>query len=147
MRLALLLGVLSSAVGLGGAPGAGVTLSPQFPLFDAGERVDGLPLTAVLRRTDSAEHVSSVYGDCTPAADVGRYTVADLPAGDYTVSFAKEGFVTQTLHVTLDVGQSVTVNVPFGKSAAAGCGGGFGGSFLAPIAALSFSRWNFSLSK
>lgn len=71
MRLVSLLGVLSSVVGLSGAPGAGVPASTQFPLFDAGERVDGLPLTAVLRRGDSAEHVSFVYGDCIPADDAG----------------------------------------------------------------------------
>jgi hypothetical protein len=70
MRLVLLLGVLGSAVGLGGAPRAGVVPSP-FPLFDAGERVNGLPLTEVLHRSGPAQHVSFVYGDCTPADDGG----------------------------------------------------------------------------
>jgi hypothetical protein len=37
-----------------------------FPLSFAGERVDGLPLVAVLRRADTATYVSFVYGDCTP---------------------------------------------------------------------------------
>ena len=36
----------------------------EFPLYDAGERFDGLPLTAVLRRDDTADFVSFVYGDC-----------------------------------------------------------------------------------
>jgi len=40
-------------------------------LFDAGEQVDGLPLTAVLGRDGSARFVSFVYGDCRPADDVG----------------------------------------------------------------------------
>jgi hypothetical protein len=39
----------------------------DFPLYWAGERVDGLPLVAVLRRADTAKYVSFVYGDCTPA--------------------------------------------------------------------------------
>jgi hypothetical protein len=47
----------------------------------------------------------------SPAAEVGRYTVAELTAGEYTISFAKEGFVSQTLRVTLQVGQPVNVNV------------------------------------
>jgi hypothetical protein len=67
----------------------------------------GVTVTAV-----AGDVKASAITASTPAADVGRYTVADLPTGDYTVSFAKEGFVTQTLHVTLGVGQPVTVNVP-----------------------------------
>lgn len=71
MRLPLLLGVLVSVVGLGGAPGPGLPAPTEFPLYDAGESVDGLPLTAVLRRNGAAQHVSFVYGDCTPADDTG----------------------------------------------------------------------------
>jgi hypothetical protein len=44
---------------------------PEFPLFDAGNRVDGLPLVAALRRDDTAEYVSFVYGDCGAADDQG----------------------------------------------------------------------------
>ena len=40
----------------------------DFPLYYAGERVDDLPLVSVLRRNDTANFVSFVYGDCTPAA-------------------------------------------------------------------------------
>lgn len=40
----------------------------EFPLYYAGERVDDLPLVAILRRNDTANYVSFVYGDCTPAA-------------------------------------------------------------------------------
>jgi hypothetical protein len=39
--------------------------------YFAGGRVEGLPLTAVLRRSDTAEFVSFVYGDCTPDDDLG----------------------------------------------------------------------------
>jgi hypothetical protein len=39
----------------------------RFPLYYAGDRVDGLPLVAVLRRNDTADYVSFVYGDCAPA--------------------------------------------------------------------------------
>jgi hypothetical protein len=46
-----------------------------------------------------------------PATEAGHYTVAGLTAGDYTVTFTKTGFVAQTLRVTLEVGQPVTVNV------------------------------------
>lgn len=43
----------------------------EFPLFNAGDRVDGLPLVAVLRREDTADYVSFVYGDCVAADDAG----------------------------------------------------------------------------
>ena len=75
---------LGSTVGLGGASPLHV-VQPQrdrfdmqdalgfaeFPLFDAGERVDGLPLTAILRRDDSADLVSFVYGDCAAGEEAG----------------------------------------------------------------------------
>jgi hypothetical protein len=41
------------------------------PLLFAGERVEGLPLTAVLRRSEPVEYVSFVYGDCVPDGDAG----------------------------------------------------------------------------
>jgi hypothetical protein len=44
---------------------------PEFPLAYAGERVDGLPLTAIIRRRDSADYVSFVYGDCHPVSSDG----------------------------------------------------------------------------
>lgn len=43
----------------------------DYPLYFAGDRVEGYPLVAVLRRSDTAEFVSFVYGDCTPADGVG----------------------------------------------------------------------------
>jgi hypothetical protein len=43
----------------------------EYPLFFAGDRVDGHALVAVLRRSDSAEFVSFVYGDCTPVDGMG----------------------------------------------------------------------------
>ena len=43
----------------------------EYPLYFAGDRVDGHELVAVLRRSDSAEFVSFVYGDCTPADGMG----------------------------------------------------------------------------
>jgi hypothetical protein len=39
----------------------------DFPLYFAGESVDDLPLVAILRRKDTANYVSFVYGDCQPA--------------------------------------------------------------------------------
>jgi hypothetical protein len=43
----------------------------EFPLVYAGEQVDGLPLVAILRRDDTADYVSFVYGDCRPASPEG----------------------------------------------------------------------------
>jgi hypothetical protein len=43
----------------------------EFPLYDAGDRVDGLALNAVLRRDDTADFVSFVYGDCVARDDQG----------------------------------------------------------------------------
>jgi hypothetical protein len=84
MRLVALALVLGSMLGLGGASDSDRRLGSrpdfgmrdalafaEFPLFDAGDRVDGLPLTAVLRREDTADYVSFVYGDCTPSDDQG----------------------------------------------------------------------------
>jgi hypothetical protein len=43
----------------------------EYPLFFAGDRVDGHPLAAVVRRSDTAEFVSFIYGDCTPVDGMG----------------------------------------------------------------------------
>jgi hypothetical protein len=50
----------------------------EFPLYSAGERVDGLPLTAVLRRDDTADYVSFVYGDCVADDDAGCAPPAEI---------------------------------------------------------------------
>jgi hypothetical protein len=89
MRLAGLVLALASASGLGGAsrldvlPHGGFGLQDalafaEFPLFDAGDRVDGVPLSAVLRRNDSADFVSFVYGECTPDDDAGCAPPAEV---------------------------------------------------------------------
>ncbi len=76
--------VAASAMGLG-AVGQADQASPrstfsverareltEFPVYSAGRSVDGLPLVAVLRRTDSAaDYVSFVYGDCTATPESG----------------------------------------------------------------------------
>ena len=43
----------------------------EFPLVYASERVDGLPLVAIVRRDDTADYVSFVYGDCRPSSPDG----------------------------------------------------------------------------
>ena len=43
----------------------------EYPLYFAGDRVDGHPLVAVVRRSDTAEFVSFIYGDCTPVDGMG----------------------------------------------------------------------------
>jgi hypothetical protein len=50
----------------------------EYPLFDAGSRVEGLPLTAVLRRDDTASYVSFVYGDCVASVDAGCTPPAEI---------------------------------------------------------------------
>ncbi len=76
-RSAVVSTVLLALVGLalaGSLPAAGGQLSaaPQrFPLYSAGERVDGIPLAAVLRREDTADFVSFIYGDCVASDDAG----------------------------------------------------------------------------
>jgi hypothetical protein len=49
-----------------------------FPLYDAGDRVDGLPLVAVPRRQDTAGFVSFVHGDCTARDDAGCAPPAEI---------------------------------------------------------------------
>ncbi len=82
-----LLGVASLAVALsfaaGGSAGGGMTAASErlalatarafddFALYHAGDHAEGFPLVAVLHRSDTAEFVSFVYGDCTPADDTG----------------------------------------------------------------------------
>ncbi len=72
---ALGLGLVAS-VSAGGAqsPAASRTLD----LFNAGDRVDGLALAAVLRREDTAEFVSFVYGDCVAGDDAGCAPPAEI---------------------------------------------------------------------
>ena len=58
--------LLAGGVSAGGAPAHGLGL----PLLFAGESVDELPLTRVLRGGD-AGYVSFVYGDCEATDDAG----------------------------------------------------------------------------
>ena len=60
-----------------GSAGAG-TASETFPLYSAGDRVDDLPLAAVLRRDDTAHYVSFVYGDCVSSSDEGCAPPAEI---------------------------------------------------------------------
>jgi hypothetical protein len=68
-----------AALGLAGAGTAGgravaerSRLGDEIdPLFFAGDRVEGHPLVAVLRRSGDVEFVSFVYGDCAPLDDTG----------------------------------------------------------------------------
>jgi hypothetical protein len=90
MRLVFVL-LLGSLFGLGGSSRLDLAHASRhafgledalaftaFPLFDAGERVDGLSLTAVLRRNDSADFVSFVYGDCQAGDDAGCAPPAEV---------------------------------------------------------------------
>lgn len=49
-----------------------------FPVYYAGDRVEGQPLTAVLRRDDAADYVSFIYGDCVAASDTGCAPPAEV---------------------------------------------------------------------
>lgn len=55
-----------------------VRVFDDFPLVFAGDQVDGLPLAAILRRDDTADYVSFVYGDCVPADDQGCAPPAEV---------------------------------------------------------------------
>ena len=44
---------------------------PDFPVYYAGDAVQGVPLVAVLRREDAANYVSFVYGQCEARDEVG----------------------------------------------------------------------------
>ena len=50
----------------------------ELRLFSAGESVEGEPLTAVLRREDTATYVSFVYGDCEAEDDAGCAPPAEV---------------------------------------------------------------------
>jgi hypothetical protein len=87
MRVLAALALVGSAVVLAagwlGGPRGNFSLEQattfdEFPLYYAGDEVDGLPLTAVLRRDDGADYVSFVYGDCTPSSDGGCAPPAEV---------------------------------------------------------------------
>jgi hypothetical protein len=87
MRVLAVLALVGSAVALAfdwlGGPRGNFSLEQarafdEFPLYFAGDEVDGLPLTAVLRRDDGADYVSFVYGDCTPSSDGGCAPPAEV---------------------------------------------------------------------
>ena len=67
---------LVGSVSAGGARSSAELQS--FPLYSAGERVDGLPLVAVLRREDTVHFVSFVYGDCIAGDDAGCAPPAEI---------------------------------------------------------------------
>jgi hypothetical protein len=67
--------VLALLVAGGSAAG---TSSETFPLYSAGERFEDLPLVALLRRNDTAQYVSFVYGDCTASSDTGCAPPAEI---------------------------------------------------------------------
>jgi hypothetical protein len=72
-------GALALALLIAGSGSAGAgTPSETFPLYWAGERVDDLPLAAVLRRDDTARYVSFVYGDCEARSDAGCAPPAEI---------------------------------------------------------------------
>ncbi len=68
---------LVGSVSAGGGRSAAASRSFD-PLYSAGDRVDGLPLAAVLRRDDAAEFVSFVYGDCVAGDDAGCAPPAEI---------------------------------------------------------------------
>jgi hypothetical protein len=67
----------------------------EFPLYYAGDEIDGLPLVAIVRRSDTADYVSFVYGDCepptadggcTPPAEIQIWPATARDAGSYDAS-------------------------------------------------------------
>lgn len=84
VALALTLsGSLSSGAGVRDIGSAAVGMEQarrfdDFRLYHAGERVEGLPLVAVLRRNDTADYVSFVYGDCVAEDESGCAPPAEI---------------------------------------------------------------------
>lgn len=85
--VAFVLGLaLSGSVSAGGGSGASradfsverARGFDEFPLYSAGDRVEGLPLIAVLRRDDTADYVSFVYGDCVAEDESGCAPPAEI---------------------------------------------------------------------
>jgi hypothetical protein len=80
---ALLLGVAACGSERRAGPSHGLTLADarafdDFPLYYAGDRVDGLPLVAIVRRDDTARYVSFIYGSCVPGSDQGCAPPAEI---------------------------------------------------------------------
>jgi hypothetical protein len=63
-------------MGAGASGGAGAL--DELVVYSAGERVDGLPLAAVLRSDGTASHISFVYGDCVAGGDAGCAPPAEI---------------------------------------------------------------------
>ncbi len=61
----------------GGSAGAGGPTN-AFTLYWPGDRVDDLPLSAILQRDDTAQFVSFVYGDCEASGDAGCAAPAEI---------------------------------------------------------------------
>lgn len=83
VALATLLGIAGLSVLLGtagvsddGAPRSTFSLQSarglqDFPVYYAGDAIQGVPMVAVLRREDAANYVSFVYGECDARDEVG----------------------------------------------------------------------------
>jgi hypothetical protein len=41
----------------------------DFPVYDAGPKAEGVPMTAVVRRNDTANFLSFIYGGCVATSD------------------------------------------------------------------------------
>jgi hypothetical protein len=52
----------------------------DFPIYYAGQSIEGFPLVAVLRRDDTADYVSFIYGDCVVTSDTGCAPPAEIQA-------------------------------------------------------------------
>lgn len=85
--VAMFLGLaLSGSVSAGGGSGAlradfsveHARGFDEFPLYSGGDRVEGLPLVAVLRRDDTANYVSFVYGNCVAEDESGCAPPAEI---------------------------------------------------------------------
>ena len=79
--LALLLGV--SGPGGDGKPKSTFSLDEarsftDFPVYYAGDAAAGAPLVAVLRRNDTADYVSFVYGECDATDETGCAPAAEV---------------------------------------------------------------------
>jgi len=87
----------------GSAPAQTITATLEGTVVDStGARIAGAGVTAVNDQTGLSRSVT--------ASDVGEYRILALPVGTYTVTVEKSGFRREAKKVTLQIGQTATLD-------------------------------------
>jgi hypothetical protein len=70
------------------------------------------PTGAVVDSADVNLTDPSVHSSRSATSNsTGRYILVDVPPGNYELSFSKQGFSTAKTHITVEVGQALTLNM------------------------------------